>query len=170
MSQDSKEIKIDCAYNTHISYERSLWRAAEYLVLADLILNGYKCFPTDQSVNYDLIVEINNKLIRLNVKSTLKPRKMNTGYKNVLYGFHCRRRGKGGKRIFNVDEFDGFALVALDTKTIGYLVFDEKINKEILLRDKEINYKHTSQKTAPYIQDLTLEKFIIDIGNKHNTD
>lgn len=96
-------------------------KAGEYLVCADLILKGYVAFPSEQGLSFDVVL-VGEKLYKLQVKTTRQPqavpqRKVRTD----KYLFHVRRCGKGGRRSYNKEEVDIFALVALDTKTIGYL-------------------------------------------------
>lgn len=76
-------------------------KAAEHLVVADLILSGYRAYLSDQGLPYDVVIDASGVLLRLQVKST-------RGYKAVPqrrnyipgYLFHTRRAGKGGKRLY----------------------------------------------------------------------
>lgn len=150
----------------HISKELNIGRAGEYIALADLILQGEKAFLTDQGMNYDLVVDKNGKMIRLQVKTTqkLKTKRGKKEYKPT-YFFHIRRAGKGAKRQFEIGEFEGFALVALDIKQVFYLLFDERIaTASISLRDKKIKYQNSGGKGRRYLyyQDLTWENFLKD--------
>ena len=45
-------------------------RAAEHLVVADLILSGYRAFLTEQGLPYDVVLDCGEKLYRLQVKAT----------------------------------------------------------------------------------------------------
>ena len=96
--------------------------AGEYLVCADLLLKGYKAFPSEQGMHYDVILDFNNKLYKIQVKTTreplLVPQRVNDTKK---YMFQVRRCGKGGRKSYQENDVDIFALVALDTKQIGYL-------------------------------------------------
>jgi hypothetical protein len=97
-------------------------KAGEYLVCADLILKGYVAFPSEQGLSFDVVLVANDKLYKIQVKSTRKvqavpQRKIRTD----KYIFNIRRCGKGGRKSYNDNDVDIFALVALDTKTIGYL-------------------------------------------------
>jgi hypothetical protein len=56
------------------SRELELGRAAEHLVCADLLLDGWAAYPTAQGMPYDLVVDIGARLIRLQVKSTFYPK------------------------------------------------------------------------------------------------
>ncbi len=98
-------------------------RAGEYLVCADLILKGYKAFLTDQGIPYDVVLEANSKLYKIQVKTTRQPVIVPQRIDSTIrrYSFQIRKCGKGGRRSYQEGEIDIFALVALDTRTIGYL-------------------------------------------------
>ncbi len=97
-------------------------KAGEYLVCADLILKGYVAFLAEQGLQYDVILDYNDKLYRLQIKSTrypyLTPQRQSDTYS---YQFNARRMGKGGRKSYSDTDVDIFALVALDTKQIGYI-------------------------------------------------
>ncbi len=131
--------------------------------MADLILQKRKCFLTDQGCNYDLVVDTAGRLFRFQVKATLQPRHLNITYRTPTYLFHVRRAGKKGERNYEVGEFDGFALVALDTKQIAYVPFKKEISKTIILRDRRETYKQNSGYIAPYIDDFSFDKFLTSI-------
>ena len=146
------------------SKELNIGRAGQYYVLADLLLRGVKAFSTDEGVNYDVVADV-GKLIRLQVKTTQK-QTLARIRKTPVYFFHLRRAGKGGKRKYQLGEFDGFALVALDKKEVFYLPFTEKISSNsACLRDKKLNYAGYRNWIRPgtYFQDLTWEKFIKEV-------
>ncbi len=60
------------------SKELNLGRAGEYLALADILLQDYQCFDSGQGVCYDLVMEADNKLLRVQVKTTEKPKEWNS--------------------------------------------------------------------------------------------
>lgn len=99
-------------------------RAAEHLVVADLILQGVRAFLTDQGQPYDVIADVDGRLIRIQVKSTLKPKNVNSQGRNprIAYSWNVRRRGKGGagERLSDF-HCDVVALVALDIRRVAYL-------------------------------------------------
>lgn len=102
--------------------------AAEHIVCADLLLDGWRAFLTDQYCPYDLAVEVDNRLIRLQVKATRasKPIPQRSTYVPA-YQWHVRRAGKGGVRVYGAEEFDMLALVALDIRRIAYLPPSSKL-------------------------------------------
>jgi hypothetical protein len=105
-----------------------LGKAAEHLVCADLILNGYRCYLSDQGLSYDIVVDVNGMFCRVQVKACCFPRNMNGGGKHarIGYTFHVRRRGKNqrGKRL-DASHCDIVALVAIDIGAIAYLPLKE---------------------------------------------
>ena len=124
-----------------VSQEMEIGRAGEYLVLADLLLNGWVAYPTSQGVPYDVVVDIGERIIRVQVKSTLTSKSgasMKRG--SPLYLFNIRRAGKGGKRRYGKDDFDVFALVALDRRLIGYYPMRECHQDSIAIRVPGIGY------------------------------
>lgn len=102
--------------------------AAEHLVCADLLLAGWRAFLADQYCPYDLAVEVENRLIRIQVKATrnARPTPQRSTYVPA-YMWHVRRAGKGGARVYGQDEFDLLALVALDIRRIAYLPPSRKL-------------------------------------------
>lgn len=102
--------------------------AAEHLVCADLLLAGWRAFLTDQYCPYDLAVEVEDRLLRIQVKATrsARPTPQRTSYVPA-YMWHVRRAGKGGARVYGADEFDLLALVALDIRRIAYLPPSSKL-------------------------------------------
>jgi hypothetical protein len=96
--------------------------AAEHLVCADLLLQGYNAFLTDQNCAYDVAVDVAGLLVRVQVKATRKLRPLPQRAVNTPgYMWHVRRAGKGGRRNYDGSEFDLLALVALDVQRIAYL-------------------------------------------------
>ena len=104
-----------------------LGKSAEHIVCADLMLAGYRTFLTDQGLPYDVVVDINGRLIRIQVKSTTKAKNANTKgrHANFVYVFHVRSRGRFGKgERLNKKHCDIIALVALDTRIVAYFAVD----------------------------------------------
>lgn len=101
-----------------------LGKAAEHLVCADLMLAGHRVFLSDQGLPYDLLVDLGDRFVRVQVKSTCRPKNANAKGRaaNIVYVFHARRRGKNGKGVrLSVSHCDVIALVALDTRVIAYM-------------------------------------------------
>jgi hypothetical protein len=110
-------------------------KAAEHLVCADLILSGYRAFLADQGIPYDVVCDIDGRLIRIQVKSTMKPKPVPDRSKSGnSYQFHLKHAGHGAKRIISTTDFDIVALVAIDIRKIAYLVMADKVLQTLFLR------------------------------------
>ena len=96
--------------------------AGEHLVCADLLMQGYRAFLSDQSCPYDVAVDVGGRLIRIQVKSTRKAKALPQRAGHFpAYMWHVRRAGKGGARVYAEGEFDLLACVALDARKVAYL-------------------------------------------------
>lgn len=100
----------------------SIGKAAEYLVCADLLLKGVVAFPSDQGLAYDVLADVENRLIRIQVKSITKPKNitMKGRAPRIAYHWAVRASGKLNRKRLNNEQCDVIALVALDTRSIGY--------------------------------------------------
>ena len=111
---------------TRESKQLQIGKAGEYLVCADLILKGFVAFPSEQGLPYDVLLDNGTKLLKVQVKTTEKPRIVLQRANPIpAYIFQIKRAGKNGKTIYANNEIDLFALVCLDTKKIGYLKNDD---------------------------------------------
>jgi hypothetical protein len=149
--------------------ELNIGHAGEHLVMYDLLRHGVKAMLTPEGFNYDILIEAMDRQIKLQVKTTTKFRNMSSAHKVKHYVFNVRRCGKGAKRIYNLKEFDGFALAVLDEGIVGYLSFTEELNKTLLFRSKNVDYAnaHFNTKRVPYLCDLSLDNFLhsLNISN-----
>jgi len=104
------------------SKELQTGKAGEYLVCADLILKGFVAFPSEQGLPYDVLLDTEEKIIRIQVKTTSGPRIIpQRATDSKAYIFNVKRCGKGNGKRYGQNEIDIFALVCLDTKMIGYI-------------------------------------------------
>lgn len=93
--------------------------AAEHLVCADLLLQGYRAFMSDQSCPYDVAVDL-GRLVRIQVKSTRGPRATpGRAIRTPAYQFRIRMGGT--RRSYTEGSFEMLALVALDIRVVAYL-------------------------------------------------
>ena len=101
-----------------LSEDLQIGKAAEHLVCADLILQGYSAFLSDAGLPYDVLVDNGTTIYRMQVRSTTKlfTRERSTG---GVYRFGLRRAKRGSRRV-PVPNIEFFAFVALDTRTIAY--------------------------------------------------
>lgn len=108
--------------NTATVTDLAAGTAAEHLVCADLLLGGWRAFLADQNCPYDVAVEINGRLVRIQVKATRCQRAIPQRSNHIpAYMWHVRRAGKRGLRVYAVGEFDLLALVALDIRRTAYV-------------------------------------------------
>lgn len=115
-----KEVLRELALSPDSALE--LGKAAEHLVAADLILQGYRCYLSDQGLPYDLVVDLAGRLLRIQVKAACFPKNVNAQGRNarLAYNWSVRRRGKNGSKRLGDDDCDLVALAALDIRQIAY--------------------------------------------------
>ena len=135
--------------------------AGEHLVCADLILNGYIAYLSEQGLHYDLVCDIDGILKRVQVKTTRKPipvpqRKIRTD----KYCIHTRRCGKGGRQSYSNSDIDILAVVALDTREIGYIPIKNVKQTMFFLTDAGIN---TGKSKCKKISDYKIEDCLKEI-------
>lgn len=109
-------------------------KAAEHIVCADLILLGYRAYLTDQGLPYDVVVDHDRRLFRIQVKATVAPKPVPKRNHTPKYQWHVRRSGKGAYRIIGNDEFEILALVAVDIRAIAYIPIDDRVRQTVHLR------------------------------------
>jgi hypothetical protein len=116
-------------------------KAAEHLVCADLLMKGYNAFLSDQGLPYDVVIDLGWRLFRVQVKGTAKPKNPMPRLRiSDGYFFHVRRAGRGSRRVYGEDEFDLYALVALDIHAVAYFARDELDSQTICVRVPGITY------------------------------
>jgi len=104
-------------------------KAGEYLVCADLILQGFIAFPSEQGLPFDVVLNNSGRLLKIQVKTTRRSKHIAQRKSDIpAYIFHIGINGagaKGKKRRTKYDQtqVDLFALVALDSKRIAYLPY-----------------------------------------------
>lgn len=126
--------------------------AAEHLVCADLLLQGYAAFLSDQICAYDIALDVACRLVRVQVKSTRGPRAIPQRAGHFpAYMWHVRRAGKNGARLYDTGAFDMLALVALDTRQIAYMPM-YMLKQTIHIRPDDS--RPTVNKTGKYFSDF----------------
>jgi len=144
-------------------------KAGEYMVCADLLLKGLNVSPAGETLPYDLLLDTGSKILKIQVKTTKNSKRTNQ-WKGVndAYVFSVRRKGSDGKKRYDYNEVDIFAVVTLDTKQIGYIKNSEMpttINirvdrlkgnyhdeKSIIIYDKVIKLKEEGLKSTLILQ------------------
>lgn len=101
------------------------YKGAEFLVAADLSLAGHLCSVAAEGLPYDVLVDMDGRIVRVQVKSTARSRAGNTPNAMDRYEFEVLRSGgKAGKdqRIKSryISGVDVFALVAVDLRLVIY--------------------------------------------------
>ena len=97
-------------------------KAGEYMVCADLLLKGLNVSPAGETLPYDLLLDVGNRILKIQVKTTQIHKRTNQwkGINNA-YVFSIKRKGSSGLKKYDDNEVDIFAVVTLDTKQIGYI-------------------------------------------------
>ena len=105
-----------------VSAESEQGRAGEYLVLADLLLQGVGAFPAGGTLPYDVLADHEGRLIRVQVRATRAPVQppSTKGKRPPFYRFGLRR-GRGTTRSVSTKAADVYAFVALDIRRIAYV-------------------------------------------------
>jgi hypothetical protein len=105
-----------------ICSEIRIGKAGEYLVCCDLSLKGLAVFMNEQQTGYDIITDTGKKLLRIQVKTCLKPALIPQRVKeNYAYIYNARHFGKGNRKSYTVDDVDIFAFAALDIMKVAYM-------------------------------------------------
>ena len=105
-----------------ISNDLQIGKAGEYFTCGDLITKGFVAYPSEQGLPYDIVLDIGTKMLKIQVKTCAIPRVVpQRNIDSFTYIFNIKRHGKNNTKRYTNDEVDIFALVALDTKQIGYL-------------------------------------------------
>lgn len=143
-------------------------KAGEYLVCADLIVKGYVAFPSEQGLPFDVVLDVEGRLLRVQVKTTRRLRPLVQRKKPIsAYQFNIKRCGKGNKKMITDYSCDLFALVALDTKEIGYMV-NKDVKQTMNFRPQSLKGTYRDENsnrviTGTYLSDMTLEKALCRI-------
>lgn len=141
-------------------------KAAEHLVCADLLVNGYTAFLTDQGMPYDVIVDLGSRLVRVQVKSTWKTKNGNSRGKvqNDVYVFHARRRGKNGSSRLSDKDCDVLAFVALNIKTIAYFHLKE-VAQTVSLHPPGYSFRGAYKRSRiAAVDGFPFERIVDDLG------
>ena len=158
----AKEFKPRGSAFSHRALE--VGKAAEHLVCADLILSGHRAFLTDQGLPYDVIFDHCGKLLRVQVKSTTRPKPVpKRPSSGDTYSFNIRRAGKGGRRKIGAGVFDLIALVALDVRIIAYIPVPDHVRQLVHLRVPGCSKAH-GNKIHGNIDEYSIEKALKEMG------
>lgn len=126
-----------------LSKELQIGKAGEHLVCYDLILQGYNAFLADQGLPFDVLIEKDGSLLKVQVKTTTKL--ISPGKSQNIYRFGTRR-AKGQKTRTRKAEVDFFAFVATDISKIAYIPILQmiartgRIKQTIEFKSRRIKY------------------------------
>lgn len=98
-------------------------QAGEYLVAAELTALGHVVMTSPPKVKYDLVVDVDDTLLKIQVKTIAGPR-VNARTGRSVYEFSMRKERKSGSFYADTD-IDGFALVAFDRREIAFIPLGE---------------------------------------------
>lgn len=109
--------------------------AAEYIVAADLMLKGYSPYwPSLENTECDLVVDIDGRLIRVQVKS---------GHSDDYCLKVDLRRPSAKSKYYEKDAFELLAICDLSSGKLAYFHWPTLPNKSfITLRKVETNYSN----------------------------
>ena len=96
------------------SKQLTIGKIAEHLVCVDLMHQGYNAFLTDQGLPYDVVVEVDGVLKRVQVKSSENQKNLTS------YRFKVGSLGGRSKAVRDPSEVDYFAFVAVDRGAVSY--------------------------------------------------
>ncbi|MCY2161672.1 hypothetical protein OW894_24825 [Klebsiella pneumoniae] len=102
--------------------ELEMGKCGEYYAIFKLAKQGFVCFPSDQGLPYDIVVEANGALLKGQVRSTLKMR--DYGKSKSVYRFGMRT-GKGNGRATPMNWSDFYAFVVIEEEKIAFMTTTE---------------------------------------------
>ena len=86
-------------------------------------MKGFVAFPSEQGLPYDVLLDVGDRLFRVQVKTTTGPRVVPQRVsESTAYIFNVKRAGKNNTKRHENNDLDIFALVCLDTRKVGYLL------------------------------------------------
>lgn len=115
----------------NLSKELQIGKAGEHLVCFDLIRQSISAFLSDQGLPYDVLLDLNGVVKRVQVKTCSKP--ANYGKSKNVYRFSLRS-AKGGNRAIKAINLDYIAFVFLDIKIVQYIPVETIITSSGFLK------------------------------------
>lgn len=121
-------------------------------------------FPSEQGLPFDIVLAADNNLYKMQVKTTQRPAPVPQRVKRTdKYLFHVRRCGRGGRCAYGDDDVDIFAMVALDTRTIGYVkASDARQTMFFLPENSEPLKRKGNMSKARKLSTYRIEDFLVD--------
>jgi hypothetical protein len=141
-----------------------LGKAGEHMVCADLISKGYTAYLIEQILRYDIVMDLNGKLLRIQVKTTFEQKKIIQRKSTIpVYQFQARRCGKGGRQSYSNEDIDIMAFVCLKDKLIAYVPI-QSVGQTMHFYLKGYNNPKNG-KNIKFIENYTIEKALNDFLN-----
>ncbi len=126
-----------------LSKELQLGKAGEHLVCFDLIMQGYNAFLADQGLSFDILIEEQGEIKKIQTRSVTQLKKCGKSINIYRFG---TRKGKGNTTRVREAEVDYYAFVALDIKKIAYIPMKEmlarsgKVKQTMDFKSRRIKY------------------------------
>lgn len=155
--------EVERVADTPASEANTCGRAGEHLVCADILSRGYECFIAEGRLPYDVVADINGRMVRIQVKTTagIKSCPQRKNYTPV-YMWNARKYGKGSRHSYERTDADLVAYVALDRSVIAYRT-SERIAQSTILRISDYRDRYQS-KSGGFVEDFPFEKAIEELG------
>ncbi|ELQ4640265.1 hypothetical protein IFY68_01991 [Klebsiella pneumoniae] len=128
------------------SSELELGKCGEYYAIFKLSKQGFICFPSDQGLPYDIVVQSGEYLLRGQVRTTLCMR--DYGKSKNVFRFSTRT-GKGTCRATNYGSCDFYAFVVIEEEKVGFMAASEIISDKNIGSIKQTIEFRTQDKTYP---------------------
>lgn len=139
-------------------------KAGEHIVCSDLLLGGYDAFMvSDPGAPFDILINFNDELYKVQVKTCIAPTHHYGGYKDGIgnknkiktYTFAVSARGYRNTKKYKSGQVDIFALVALDTKIVTYIPYSAR-NGSICFRVPSLKGQYYNEKWM-FVRPVILE-------------
>lgn len=138
--------------------------AGEHYALSYLLSKGYSSCITQPGDIYDILSLIDNRYYRFQVKTTtgLGIRRKN------LYAFEIRTKNRNKTNESFARGVNGYIFVSLNDNKIGFMKVTQNKKKDIYLRSRDVDYdrirKRANYFQQPYLEDLTLSNFLMEVN------
>lgn len=127
------------------STQLELGRCGEYYAVFSLIKQGFAAFLSDQGLSYDVVVDVEGRLLRGQVKATRS--RSDYGKSKDVYRFSTRS-GKGSNRKASVEDCDFYALVCVEDEKVAFFSTKKLASKKnqgavkqcVELRSRDVDY------------------------------
>jgi len=109
------------------SEEIQIGKAGQFFCCYKLTIQGFNAWIAPEGLPYDVVVDDNGDLYRIQVKTTALPLR-DVGKSKDIYRFDTRKR-KGHRARYNINDCDYFAFVSLDIEEIAFIKTKNMISK-----------------------------------------